>query len=283
MNNVLAKIVNDFIGIMKIEDGVLGAWNFGSGSRGMSDEYSDADIVFLVDGKNFAETVKGLKADISKVCDKVLICWEEGFNGEAIINNGYLIQKDGKIFQFDVFLLNNDRIKDYICQIHYMCLTEKDILFDKNGKVGELCGNCPCGSLWQGDTEELFKTYLYHFYMTAKYIIRKDYFKLNYVMRTLFDTHASVLLTSYDRINWGGEGNKLGFIPEEKQEHLKRYFCCGDFEVNRSNLLRAFGFFKEDIMEAAEKNEVGIDLESLDLVKKHYVELCKISYNCPSK
>lgn len=283
MNKILTKIVNDFIGVMKIVDGVLGAWNFGSGSRGMSDEYSDADIVFLVDGKKFAETVKGLKAEILKVCDKILLCWGENFNGESIINNGYLIQKDGKIFQFDVFLLNNDRIKDYICQIHYTDLTQKDILFDKDGKVAELCGNCPCGSLWQGDTEELFKTYLYHFYMTAKYIIRKDYFKLNYVMRTLFDTHASVLLTSYDRITWGGEGNKLGFIPEEKQEHLKWYFCCDDFEVNRSNLLRAFDFFKDDIMEAAEKNGVGIDLESLDLVKKHYVELCKISYNCPSK
>lgn len=266
MNKALSEIVNNFAEIMKNTSGVLGAWDFGSVSRGMSDEYSDADIVFLADGDKFVELAKELEANIARVCEKVLICWEESFNGDAIINNGYLIQKGDGIFQLDVFLLNYDKIDDYICRIHYSELTEKDILFDLDGKVKALCGGCSEVNLWSGDLDGLFKTYLYHFYMTGKYIVRKDYFKLNYVMRTLFDTHASVLLTAYDRISWGGEGNKLGFLPKEKREHLMVYFCCGDFEVNRGNLLKGIDFFGEDFREV----KGDFDFSGLDLVRVYW-------------
>ncbi|MBD5103978.1 MAG: hypothetical protein HDT47_03835, partial [Ruminococcaceae bacterium] len=83
MNQKLMEILNDFTDIMKSTDGTLGAWNFGSASRGMADEYSDADIVFLVEGGKFKETENSLEALLSRACDKVMLCWEEGFNGEA--------------------------------------------------------------------------------------------------------------------------------------------------------------------------------------------------------
>lgn len=273
MNKRLAVISRDFTDMMQSNVGVLGAWNFGSVSRDMSDEYSDADIVFLVDGEQFKEIADKIEPLLAKTCDKVLFCWDEEFNGDSIINNGYLIQKDSAIFQFDVFLINNDRIDDFICKIHYTNLAEKDILFDKTGSVKALCGSCPKGSLWSGDINGLFRTYLYHFYMTAKYIVRKDYFKLNYVMRTLFDTHASLLLTSYDRINWGGEGNKLTFIPTDKQEHLKKYYCCGDFTVNKVNLREEIDFFEADIKESTLKFASEVCLNNLTLIKKYWEQI----------
>ena len=273
MNQMLTEIVNDFTDIMKNTDGVSGAWIFGSDSRGMSDEFSDADIVFLAEGEQYKEISAGIEALLAKACDKVLFCWEEEFNGDSIVNNGYLIQKNGKIFQFDVFLINNDKIDDFICKIHYTNLTEKDILFDKKGLVKTLCDNSPEGNMWSGDIDGLFKTYMYHFYMTAKYLIRKDYFKLNHVMRTLFDTHASLLLTGYDSINWGGAENKLNFIPSEKQNHLKKYCCTEDFCVNKENLLKSAEWFKQDIFDMTLKG--GFNADNWSLVKGHWDKVVK--------
>lgn len=272
MNADLTKITENFLNEMKNNEGVIGAWSFGSAARDMSDEYSDADIVFLINGSKFTETEKKLEAVVLRICDDILICYEEEFNGESIINNGYLIEKDNNIFQLDIFLLNNDRKDDFICEIHYTDISEKDILFDPMGYVKELCGNCPHGSLWNGNVNKLFTTYLYHFYMSAKYLARKDYFKLNNVMRTLYETHSSLLLSLYDSIKWGGEGNKLNFIPREKQKHLKKYFCCEDFTVNKANLLKEIEYFKSDIEETVPNIGTKNCIDIWDGVKKFWLK-----------
>ncbi len=272
MNADLTKITENFLNEMKNNEGVIGVWSFGSAARDMSDEYSDADIVFLINGSKFKETEKKLEAVILGICDDILICYEEEFNGESIINNGYLIEKDNNIFQLDIFLLNNDRKDDFICRIHYTDIFERDILFDPMGYVKELCGNCPHGSLWNSNVSKLFTTYLYHFYMSAKYLARKDHFKLNNVMRKLFETHSSLLLSLYDSIKWGGEGNKLNFIPAEKQGHLKKYFCCEDFTVDKANLLKEIEYFQSDIEETVQSIGTKNYTDTLDGVKKFWLK-----------
>lgn len=247
MDKELLVIFNDFIDIMRRTDWALGAWNFGSAMHGLTDEHSDADVVFLVDGKDFANAEKSLMRLLSGVCGEIILCWEEDFNSGAMINNGYLLEKNGRIFQFDVFLLNKDYIDDHMCRIHYTDISEKDIIFDKDGSVRALAANCPHGELWNGDTDRLMRTYLYHFSMTAKYLLRGDYFKLNHVMRILYDTHVSLLLTKYDRIKWGGAESKLRFIPEDKKAHLMQYYCTEDFAGNRERLLRCFEWFELDL------------------------------------
>ncbi len=116
MNHDLTKITENFLEVMKNNEGVIGAWSFGSSARDMSDEYSDADIVFLINGSKFKKTEKKLETLILQICDDVLLCYEEEFNGDSIINNGYLIKKDDNIFQLDIFLINNDRKDDFICK-----------------------------------------------------------------------------------------------------------------------------------------------------------------------
>ena len=274
MNPDLTKITENFLEVMKNNEGVIGAWSFGSAARDMSDEYSDADIVFLINGSKFKKTEKKLETLILQICDDILICYEEEFNGESIINNGYLIKKDDNIFQLDIFLLNNDRKDDFICKIHYTDLSEKDILFDPYGQIKILCESCPHGCFRNGNPNEFITTYLYHLYISAKYIARKDYFKLHYLMRTLFDAHASLLLSFYDNIKWGGEANKLNFIPKEKQEHLKNYFCCTDFRVNKSNLLKGIEYFKTDIEELSIDTKKHID--NLNKIKNYWLRIVTI-------
>ena len=49
MLNELKTVNEKFIGIIKENSGVLAAWYFGSNTHGLSDKYSDIDIVILYD------------------------------------------------------------------------------------------------------------------------------------------------------------------------------------------------------------------------------------------
>lgn len=252
MNPQLKSIKDCFIGQMKEMDSVLGAWNFGSETHDLSDEYSDVDLVLLIDGARFAGFPSTLEESLRQISDDILLCWPEGFNGEAIINNGYLLLCGSCIFQFDVFLLNSDRLEDGMCRFHYTGLKESDIIFDRDGAVRKLVERNVQGNLWDDDLSYLEKTYWYHANMAGKYLKRKDYFKLNQVLHTLYQTHISVLLVGFDRITWGGSANKLHFIPEEKQAHLKKYDCSEDFEKTGRNLADCMRWFGSDLKEVCE-------------------------------
>lgn len=246
MNKDLLEMTEDFIEVMRGKEGILGAWNFGSETHGLSDEYSDVDLIFLIDENHYKPVNKRLSEYMTKVCDEILICWPESFNSEAITNYGFLVKKYEKIFQFDLFLLNENMLDDFMCQIHYTDLQPEHIIFDCEGKILKLVEKAPKGFVLDSEIKGLADTYWFHMNMTIKYLLRHDFFKLNNVMRILMDTHSTLLLTGYDQLTWGGMGNKLHFISEEKQSHLKKYYCTDDFALLANNLRQAMNWFKED-------------------------------------
>lgn len=259
MNPILKNIFDSFVNSVKGNDSVLGSWYFGSLAHGNSDEYSDIDIVLLINGQQFINFENIAEGYLGQTCDNILLCCGENFNGEAIINNGYLIEKDGNIYQFDIFLLNSFLIDDFMCRVHYTDLKENDIIFDKNDNVKKLIENSPKGDFWHDDVKRLASTYWYHVHMTAKYLLRKDHFKLRSVINVLFGTHASLLLTGYDKINWGGVENKLHYVHDDKQEHLKKYYCTEDFALVRDNLLQEMKWFAADLSELCSKEHIEIN------------------------
>lgn len=246
MKKELLAIHDRFIRLMREQPGVLGAWYFGSASRDQTDEHSDLDVVFLADGRAFADITNRLTAWLGTCCDRVILCWPEEFSGEAIVNNGYILELDGQAVVYDVFLLNQARIRDGICQIHYTDLQEKHILFDPFGAVRALMEDAPAGSLWQADVPRLIDTYWYHAHLSAKYLARRDFFKLEAVLRTMMDAHASLLLTACDTIPWGGSANKLRLLPDGYQRHLMQYACLDDFALMRQRILRSMRWFDGD-------------------------------------
>lgn len=254
---ILSALNREFIQIMQEEPGVLGAWEFGSGMHHTRDEYSDIDIVFLVEQTDYVRVDHKLRNILQRICDDVVLFWEEDFNGESIKNYDCLLERNGTLCQYDIFLLNNAKIRDDICQIHYADLQKENIFFDKTGDVSSLIGTLPPGKSLQvtGLPQErevidrLTDTYWLHIHMTEKYFFRKDYFKLEGVLRILMDTHTSLLLALYDKITWGGTANKLHYLPEEKQNHLKKYYCDEDLKKTKDNLLQAMHWFMQDIKE----------------------------------
>lgn len=270
MKQDLLNISDDFVKIMKKTKGVIGAWDFGSVIHGLSDEFSDVDIVFLIDGNAFKEMENLLSVILSGMCDELVLCFREGFNSKAIISNSYLCKKSNCLHQFDVVLINEDYVNDYMCKIFYTDIVEDNIIFDTDGRVRNLCAQCPHGKMWKDKLDRIFTTYMLYFHMTAKYLNRQDYFKLNHAMRMLFDNHASLLLTGYDAISWGGAENKLGFIPENKQEHLKKYYCLADFELNRSNLLQSVKWFKQDMCDVLRLKGKEYDMKQMSVILEYW-------------
>ena len=271
MKQGLENINNKFISIMRKQKGVLGAWNFGSDSHGMTDEYSDVDIVFLVDNNNFSLLDKALNKMIGSICDNVIICWPESFNSDAIKNYGYLLELNNQIFQYDVFILNKGKLDDFMCKIHYTDLQKKDVIFDRDGSIKELILHAPTGSLWCANIHDIIKTYWFHVNMSVKYFARKDFFKLNGVLRILMDMHTSLLLTAFDKITWGGTTNKLHFIDEKKQEHLKKYSCTEDFRWVRMNLMQSICWFERDVEEIGNEEVVQYNQKIGTVIKDNWI------------
>ena len=266
MNSTLEKMKEVFIEQVKMSESVLGAWDFGSEMHGLSDEYSDVDIILLIDGKQFTQFEKLLDSYLHQISNEILLCWPEEFNGEAIIKNGYLLLNAGRIFQFDVFLLNSDKLDDFMCRLHYTDLQEENIIFDKTGDVKKLIQLNLTGSRWTADVEYLEKTYWYHANMTTKYLKRKDYFKLYNVLHTMYETHVSMLLAGFDQTCWGGSANKLHFIPRDKQEHLKKYYYSEDFSQIRENLIESMKYFQSDTKAVFELKNIEYSSSVGDLI-----------------
>lgn len=249
MLNELVSVNSKFVEIMEQQEGVLGAWYFGSVAHDTADGYSDIDIVFLADENSFGRIDERLDSLLSEACDEIVLRWDENFNSDAIKCYGYLLRYGGKLFLYDVFLLNQGKIDDFMCRIHYTDLKPCDVIFDKNGSVQALIAKAVTGSRWHADIRRLVMTYWFHVHMSAKYFARQDFFKLEGISRTLMDTHASLLLSAYDRITWGGSANKLNYIPAEKQEHLLLYGCVRDFALVRENMDKSMRWFDEDVRE----------------------------------
>lgn len=78
------NIVNEkFIARMKETKGILAAWYFGSNQHGLSDEYSDIDIILLADEAEYHSIDKNLTEILKELCDDVLLCWGEDFNSDT--------------------------------------------------------------------------------------------------------------------------------------------------------------------------------------------------------
>ena len=89
-------------------------------------------------------------------------------------------------------------------------------------------------------------------------------------MRMLYDNHVSLLLTGYDAIKWGGAENKLGFLPADKQDHLKKYSCSDDFLLNREHLLQSVKWFAQDIQDVSERKGQKFDTKPLAIVQENW-------------
>jgi predicted nucleotidyltransferase len=256
MNQVLLQAFYEVVDELKKDSRCLGGWHFGSIARGLDDEYSDVDPIFVIDGDHFEEFNGDLKGIFSKMFDEVITFWPESFNNDEIKNYGIDIRIKGKIYQFDIFLLNSKKLDGWWCKIHYTDAKLKDVIFDRTGSIHQLLSNAPKGEIPERDLLYIIETYWQHVHMILKYFHRKDYFKVLKVIDVLMKSHVELLLAEYDKISWGGWESKVKYVPHEKQEHLKKYFASNDLELMKLNVRESIGYFSADAKEICMNKQV---------------------------
>lgn len=261
MNKKLISALNQLIEILKNDSRCLGGWEFGSMARGLSDEYSDVDPVFVIDGKFFDEFDKDLYSMFEQICDEVIIYWHETFNNDEIKNYGVEILIQEEILQFDIFLLNSFKQDSWWLKTHSTGVDNKDIIFDKSGTIAKIVKHAAKGTINKYDTIYAIETYWHHTHMIIKYFKRKDYFKLLKNIEILMHSHVELLLSEYDQTTWGGWESKIKFIPQEKQNHLMNYYASSDFDTIAKNIMESIIFFSSDAKETCRNQSFTYPLE----------------------
>lgn len=273
MNQTLIYALNKFVDIVKNDPRCLGGWQFGSIARGLDDQYSDVDPVFLIEGDYFEEFDKELPKMFEKICDRVVVYWSESFNNDEIKSYGVDIQISGRIYQFDIFLLNYSKIDSWWCRLHYTDTRVEDIIFDRDGVVSSLISKAPKGEIQKRDILYCIETYWHHIHMLIKYFMRKDYFKLLKNINIIMQSHIELLLEQYDCISWGGWDSKIKYIPKEKQEHLMDYFASNDIERMKKNIKNLIELFSLDAREICLNKGIIYPLEMETAIKQEFCDI----------
>lgn len=258
MHKDLELMFNRVIDILKEDERCKGGWHYGSISRGTEDIYSDYDPIFLVDNKDFEQFAADVPKTLTKASDELLIFWGESFNNEHFKNYCSVVRLGDNLHQFDFFIINADFPEAWMCRQHCKGCTRDNLIFDRNGEVGEFLdrgyrtdNNIP-------DTVRAMDTYWFHTEMLIKYFKRKDMFKLIKNIDVLFHSHVDLLLSQYDTLDWGAWESKVKYcVPEEKQEHLKTYFTRADFIELEEAMKSSMILFKQDAEEICKKKGIN--------------------------
>lgn len=277
MNKIFLNSFYNLVDMLKQDSRCFGAWYFGSISRGQEDEYSDIDVVFLVDSDHFEGFENTLENYIKKCCDEIVCIWPETFNCDELKNYQYIIKLSEDIFILDIFLLNSIKNNSWIAKMHYTDLSAKQVIFDKQEKVNKLIKKSPKGSKANIDISYVIKTYYTHLNMLVKYFLRKDYFKIRKNTEILYNTHTELLLGAYDKIGWGDYCVKIKHcVPENLQEHLKLYLILPDIEAMKKQVLVCAECFAMDAQKICEYKNIQypkrIEQLIMDYYKKQLIE-----------
>ena len=265
--NAFYKVVN----VLKNDSRCHGGWHYGSLGRGLDDEYSDVDPIFLIKGDYFEEVAQDLPNIMKLACDNLVIFWKESYNNDELKSFGCDLEIDGKYYQFDIFIINDQKTDAWFCKWHYTDITLENIIFDSDGEVTKLISNAPKGVIFERDINNIITTYWHHVHMVIKYFLRQDYFKLHNNFNIIMESHADLLLAKYDTITWGSWHSKIKHcVPIEKQLHLKKYFDSTNFEEMKENLKQSIEWFCEDSKSICKEKNIPYPEIFEDKIKAEY-------------
>jgi hypothetical protein len=246
-NPVLAEVFERMMALLAADARCLGAWHFGSLSRGQADRYSDVDPVVLVEPDGYASLVAALPAFYAQAADRLQVIWPESYNNEFFGNYGSLLEHRGELFQFDLFLMRADRVDEHFCRVHRVACTAEHVIFDRTGVVATLLARDPGLAPGEPALGYLIDTYYFHAQMVIKYLLRPDRLKLGHLLHTLYRDHGEVLLAGYRRAEWGSAETRLQLdVPAEKVAFLLDYFAPAEPAVVARQLVRVMTRFEEE-------------------------------------
>ncbi|HHW90429.1 MAG TPA: nucleotidyltransferase domain-containing protein [Clostridiales bacterium] len=261
----------NLVEMLKQDKRCLGVWYFGSVARGLEDEYSDIDAVFLIDDQYFEQVCEEFSSFIQKICDELILVWPEGFNCDELKNFQYIYKIGNDLYALDIFLLNSQKNDSWIARAHYTALKPQDIIFSKDRAVEKIIQKAPSGSTLSFGISYLIKTYFTHLNMIIKYFLRKDYFKLKKNIDVLYNIHIELLLTKYDKIVWGDYCNKINqCLPPKLQQRLKNYLPFSDLKILKKQILDCALCFAEDAQKICAERNMAYPIRAETVIVNEY-------------
>jgi hypothetical protein len=274
MTDMHPDLVDGFgrmIEVIKKDSRCKGAWHYGSNSRGESDAYSDYDPVFLVSGQHFEAFSLDVKTFVHAACDELLISWAEDYNSEYFKNFCNLIRIKENLHQLDFFILNADAVENWWCRQHLKGCTRENLIFDRDGETGALLDRGLRTDNYLPNPERCFETYWFHVEMLIKYFKRGDIFKILKNLDFLFHSHVDLLISQYDRLDWGAWETKVKkCLPIEKQARLLEYYAKAELGNYREVVKKCMRAFDEDAREVYAKKSLEYPTRIADLVMEYF-------------
>lgn len=258
MNPHLTERFNQMVEILKQDRRCKGGWHYGSYGRGLSDDLSDYDPVFLVADQDFEDFAHDAKNIVASICDELLIFWPENYNDAYFKNFCSVIKIKDQLHQLDFFILNYDHTEAWMCRQHLKGCTRANIIFDRDGEVGDLLDRGLRTDNFIPDTLRAIDTYWFHIEMLIKYFKRRDVWKLIKNLDFVFHAHVDLLLSQYDTLDWGAWETKVKTcVPECKQEHLALYFANADLKSLEAAIKKAMLTFHADASEICQHKNLS--------------------------
>ena len=278
MKKLFLNSFYNLVDLLKRDSRCLGAWYYGSISRGLEDDFSDIDVVFLIDGNHFEGFSAVITDYVATSCDEVVNVWPESYNCDELKNFQHVIRLKDDLYMIDFFVLNSIKNDCWIARQHYMDLLPNQVIFDKSGAVKELIKRSPTGSKVNIDIPYVIKTYYTHLCMLKKYFLRCDYFKLRKNIDFLYNAHTELLLSQYDKIGWGDYCNKIKqCIPKNMQEHLKLYMTSPDIDIMKREILICAECFALDAQKICLDNKIQYPKHTEKLIIKEFKKCLIVS------
>jgi len=255
MNRLLKDAFDKTVSLFDGDPRVVAAYHSGSVGTDREDEFSDVDPVFLIKREDFMSFDRQLPQLFEQAVAKPILWWPErwvwrpGASENINIPRNYAIffEVDGKLLQYDINIMaapQKGRIK----------VSEGQFIFDKSDAL-EITSESSPPELDVRLLSWTIEMYWIYVYIHAKYLKRRDLFKLLYAQQELFHEHLVVLqyLELIDREWWPLMANK---VDESKRENLLKYFGQADVDSIARILPDQILLFSNDARQACAKWQI---------------------------
>ena len=250
MNRLIKDAFDKTVSVFENDPRVVAAYHSGSIGTDREDEFSDVDPVYVIEPESFLEFDRQLPGIFEKAVAKPILWWPErwvwrlGAEDNINIHHNYAIffEMDDKLLQYDI----NFRVAPQEGRIR---VSKDQFIFDKSGvlEIGPESLPADLDKRKLGWTIQMYWIYVY---IHAKYIKRRDLFKLLYAQQELFHEHLVILqyLESNNAHRWWPL--IASEVDEARKGNLLKYFGAADVDSITGKLQEQIHLFSEDARQA---------------------------------
>ena len=268
MNPVLKDAFDRTVSLFESDPRVVAAYHSGSVGTDREDDYSDVDPVFLIDPEYFMEFDRQLPTLFGQEIARPILWWPErwvwqpGASENINIPRNYAIffEVCGKLLQYDINIMAAP-------QKRQIKVSKGQFIFDKASFL-EIVSQQPVPELDERKLVWTIQMYWIYVYIHAKYIKRRDLFKLLYAQQELFHEHLVVLQYLESNTTQGWWPLIASKVSNARKENLLRYFGQDDVDSITRALKDQLSLFSDDARQAC----VGWQMEYPDKFEDYVVK-----------